>query len=39
MSNYMKKYGFRAWPLYELGGGGLQEILTFSNREKLQCIW
>ena len=22
MSNYMKKYGFRAWPLYELGGGG-----------------
>ena len=29
MSNYMKKYGFRALPLYELGGGGLQEILTF----------
>ena len=22
MSNYMKKYGFLAWPLYEYGGGG-----------------
>ena len=29
MSNYMKKYGFPAWPDTNRGGGGLQEILTF----------
>ena len=26
MSNYMNRYGFRAWPLYELGGGGVFKV-------------
>ena len=37
--NYMKKYGFRAWPLYEMGGGGVfKRFSHFSDREKIQCI-
>ena len=36
MSNYMKKYGFRAWPLNEMGGGGVfKRFSHFSNREKI----
>ena len=33
MSNYMKKYGFRAWPLYERGV--FKKFSHFSNREKI----
>ena len=31
MSNYMKKYSFRAWPLYEWGGGVFKRFSHFSN--------
>ena len=34
MSNYMKKYGFQAWPLYELGVV-FKRVSHFSNREKI----
>ena len=44
MSNYMKKplrkkYGFRAWPLYEYGGGGSsRDCHIFPTVKKLQDI-